>query len=126
MARLQPELLMRVEAFADRMLDLASALAKAKVHARVIGQLVGCGTAVGANVFEADEAMSRADFCKCLAIAVKELNEARFWIRLVARQGWVASRRLTGLEAECVELKEQWWSDRSEQPAALRRPPVPA
>lgn len=61
---------------------------------------------MGANVFEADEAMSRADFCKCLGIAVKELNEVRFWIRLVARHGWVKAERLGDLEGECLQLKK--------------------
>lgn len=106
MARLQPELLTRVEGFADRVLELALALSNSGVHVRVVGQLIGCGTSVGANVFEADEAMSRADFCKCLGIAVKELNEVRFWIRLVARHGWVKAERLGDLEGECLQLKK--------------------
>jgi four helix bundle protein len=67
--------------------------------------MVGCFTSVGANVFEADEAMSRKDFCKSLAISVKELNESRYWIRRAAANGWTKPQRLAPLEAEAIELK---------------------
>jgi four helix bundle protein len=51
-------------------------------------QIAASGTSVGANTFEADEAMSRKDFCKALGIANKELNETRFWLRLFVRREW--------------------------------------
>ena len=75
MARLQETMRDRVERFADRMLDVADALENAGRRARLIEQIAAAGTSVGANLFEADEAMSRADFCKCLGICAKELNE---------------------------------------------------
>jgi len=78
MARLDASLLERVECFADRMLDVADALESRHVRVRLIEQIAAAGTSVGANQFEADEAMSRADFCKCLGICAKELNECRF------------------------------------------------
>jgi len=40
---------------------------------RIIEQLAASGSSVGANLAEADQAMSRRDFRKCLAIAAKEL-----------------------------------------------------
>lgn len=105
MGRLEEQLLGRAEAFCDRVIRVAEAVAKEGISRRVVDQMMGSGTAVAANLFEADEAMSRADFVKCLAISVKELNETRFWLRLVGRNGWVAAARLDGLEAESVELK---------------------
>ena len=39
--------------------------------------MAGAGTSVGANAWKADEAMSRADFCKGLGVVLKELNETR-------------------------------------------------
>jgi four helix bundle protein len=56
----------------------------------------GSGTSVGANIFEADEAMSRPDFCRMLGIVIKELNETRFWLRLVVARKWI---RATGWRA---------------------------
>jgi four helix bundle protein len=73
---------------------------------RIVEQIIGAGTCVGANVFEADLAMSRADFCECLGASVKEASEYRFWIRRVGRQGWVAATRLSAPESESIEIQK--------------------
>jgi len=104
-ARLSEELLERVEAVCDRVLDLAEALDKQRRPRRIVSQIIGSGTSVGANVFEADEAMTRPEFARCLAIAVRELNETRFWIRLVIRREWIPGDRLAALLDECDQLK---------------------
>lgn len=106
MPRLQESLLERVESLADRVVAVSQALEESKVSKRIVDQLIGSGTAVGANVFEADEAMSRADFVKCMSIANKELNETRFWLRLAARNQWLPATRLGPLSAEIAELKK--------------------
>jgi len=105
MSRLKEPLLSRVEKFSDRMLDVANALERRVGRPRVLDQIAAAGTSVGANLFEADEALSRADFCKCLGICAKELNECRFWIRTIGRRSWLPARRLGTLEAECNELR---------------------
>ena len=105
MARLTDELLERSEAFADRTLRVASELDRQHVSRRVVDQLTAAGTSVGANLFEADEAMSRKDFIRCVAIAVKELNETRFWLRLAGRSGWVENDRLHPLLVEAEEMR---------------------
>jgi four helix bundle protein len=106
MGRLQPDLLERVETFADRILDVVEALAPTTCPRRVLEQIAASGTSIGANTFEADEAMSRADFAKTLAIALKELNETRFWLRLVARRTWLPPTRLSPLQADADELRK--------------------
>ncbi len=73
--RLDGSFIERVEAFCDRVVEVTRALQGSGCHARVIGQVVACGTSVGANTFEADEALSRADFAKTIGIVIKELNE---------------------------------------------------
>lgn len=106
MGRLKEPLLVRIESFGDRVLDVVEALERTGCPRRVLDQMTGCGTAVGANAFEADEAMSRADFCKTIAIVLKELNEVRYWIRLVGRRQWIDRDRLGSLESEAAELKK--------------------
>lgn len=106
MGRLKEELLNRIELFSDRVVDVADALAESGRSRRVVDQMIGCGTSVGANAFEADEALSRADFCRCLGISLKELSETRFWLRLVGRRGWVPSSRLGALQKEGGEIKK--------------------
>jgi four helix bundle protein len=105
MARLRIETLDRVEQYSDRVLDVVAALEAKKVYARVIDQLAGSGTSVGANVFEADEAMTNSDFAKTLGVVLKELNETRYWLRLCGRRNWIRASRLTPLLNETLELK---------------------
>lgn len=106
MGRLQGDILDRVESLCDRVLDVVDELERARVSRRILDQLTGAGTAVGANLFEADEALSRKDFVKCVAIAGKELSECRFWLRLVARRGWLGNPdRLDSLLDECDQIK---------------------
>ena len=105
MARLKQELLEWVESFCHRVVDLAEAVGEGGHSRRIVDQIIASGTSVGANTYEAAEAMTRADFVKCLRIAVKELSEPLFWIRFVVRRKWVRSSRTAQLEAEYVELK---------------------
>jgi len=51
---------------------------------RLIGQLVGCGTSVGANYCEASECVSKKDFKCIVSRCVKEAKETRFFLRMVA------------------------------------------
>ena len=76
--RLQQELMERAESFSHRVVDVAESLEQQKRSRRIIDQMIGSGTSVGANVCESDEALSRPDFCKGLAIALKELGETRY------------------------------------------------
>ncbi len=105
MGRLKQSLLDRAEDFAVRVLDVAEVLEGTRVVRRIVDQLVGCGTSVGANLAEADEAMSDPDFFKCIGVSLKESNETRYWLRLIGRKGWVKPSRLTDLRTEAEELK---------------------
>lgn len=106
MPRLEHEFLARIETFCDRVLDVVGAVREEGASGRILEQIAASGTSVGANLFEASEALSRADFCKCVGIGIKELNETRFWLRLIGRRGWVKPERLLGLEGECMELQK--------------------
>ena len=93
MARLGPEFLERCEAVSHRMVDVAEAIEQRRMARRICDQIVGCGTSVGANMHEADAAMTRKDFVKSLAISAKELSESRFWLRFVGKREWIAMGR---------------------------------
>jgi four helix bundle protein len=105
MGRLRAATVERAERFGDRVLEVAEELDEQGRFRRIIDQLVGCGTSPGAQVAEADEAMSAKDFAKSLGIALKELSERRYWLRTVSRRGWVVPSRLTDLIKEAEELK---------------------
>lgn len=106
MGRLPQKRLERVESFCDRVLTVSTAIERQGRSIRIIDQLIGSGTSVGANLFEADECVTRPEFRRCLAIALRELNETRFWLRLIARQSWLKPSQLRPLEQECAELKK--------------------
>ncbi len=48
----------------------------------VSNQLLKSGTSIGANVVEAQNAESKADFIHKMKIAAKEANEANYWLRI--------------------------------------------
>ncbi len=108
MGRLREETLVRVRTFADRVLQVVETLESQRRSRRILDQLTGSGCSVGANLYEADEAMSRADFVKTLAIAVKELNETRFWLELCIHRQWIQPERLEGLLTELRSLKKMF------------------
>jgi len=56
--------------------------------ARRIGdQLPRSATSAGANFEECRGTFSRADFCNRLQIALKEMREALYWLRVIEQSG---------------------------------------
>jgi len=70
-------------AFALDILDFEAKLLLGK-HYTMANQLFRCGTGIGANVREAQEAESKADFIHKLKIANKEAEETDYFIKLCA------------------------------------------
>jgi four helix bundle protein len=55
-------------------------------------------------VEEAQAAQSRADFIHKMEIALKELRETRYWLRLLVATDLVPEERMRGLMGEAEEL----------------------
>ncbi len=97
---------------ADRLLDLAAAVVKLlpalgdqRGTKNLVKQLERCGPAAGANYEEARGAESPADFVHKVRIALKEVRETRYWLRLVLRADLIdRSLALPSLIAEAGEL----------------------
>lgn len=106
MGRLRSELLDRVETFSHRVLDVVGIMDEKAVSRRIVDQLAASGTSVGANLYEADEAMSRKDFIKCLAIANKEMSETRYWLRIAINRDWVSQVKGGPVLIEGLELQK--------------------
>jgi four helix bundle protein len=56
-------------------------------------QLLKSGTSVGANVREAQNAESKADFIHKLGIAQKECDETIYWLELLYKSEFIATRQ---------------------------------
>ena len=59
-----------------------------------MSQLERSGPGAGANYEEARGAESPADFVHKVRVALKELRETRYWLRLARRQAQVAAIRV--------------------------------
>ena len=56
---------------------------KAPKNSYMTDQLARAGTSIGANIHEAQYAQSKKDFASKLEIALKESNEASYWLKLM-------------------------------------------
>jgi four helix bundle protein len=74
----------RTSRFGEQIVLFAKKIPWSPVNNRLIDQLVGAGTSVGANYCEADDGVSRADFKHKIAISRKESRETKFFLRMVA------------------------------------------
>ncbi|MBW1676514.1 MAG: four helix bundle protein [Deltaproteobacteria bacterium] len=90
--------------FAVRIIRLGAALPKNQVGKHVAGQIVRSGTSVGANYEEARAAESRADFTHKLTIALKELRESLFWLKVIDRAEMLPHKRMVEIIREADEL----------------------
>jgi four helix bundle protein len=73
--------------YGARIINLVESLPNTLVGRRVADQLLRCGTSAGANYEEARGAESKEDFVHKLQIALKELRESNYWLRLLVRSG---------------------------------------
>ncbi|MDI3319093.1 four helix bundle protein [Pinibacter soli] len=79
--------------FSIKVIEFCETLERLRKFA-IANQLLRCGTSVGANVFEAQHAESRSDFIHKMKIAVKEANEALYWIALCERSEYYPTNNL--------------------------------
>jgi four helix bundle protein len=90
--------------WAARLIKVVDALPPTVTGKHLGAQLLRCSTSSGANYEEARGAESRRDFLHKLGIALKELPEARYWLRVVERAAALKQGRLDGVIAEATEL----------------------
>lgn len=98
------EMRLRTREFAIRCVHLAESLPKSIAGRRIAGQLVDCGTSVGANYRAACHARSKREFIAKLGIVEEEADEAAFWIDLIGALNWHAMKRLNALIDEAQQI----------------------
>ena len=75
----------RTALFGEAIIDFARTIPHDAVTNRIINQLVGAGTSVGANYVEADDAVSKKEFSKNIGTCKKEIREAKHFLRMAGR-----------------------------------------
>lgn len=67
-------------------------------------QVLRSGTAIGALIREAGHAQSRAGFINKMNIALKEANEADYWLDLLHQSGYISQESYESIHPEIQEL----------------------
>ena len=75
----------RTARFGEAVIDFAKTIPQNAVTNRIISQLVGAGTSVGANYVEADDAVSKKEFLKNIGTCRKEAREVKHLLRMAVR-----------------------------------------
>ncbi len=94
----------RTARFGEAIIDFARTLPQDAVTSRLIGQLVGAATSVGANYAEADDAVSKKEFLKNIGTCRKEARETKHFLRMIVRAVPKSKPQARALWAEAREL----------------------
>ena len=63
-----------------------------------VDQIIKSSSSIGANLFEAKYAQSRADFIHKLEISLKECSETEYWLELLHRKGKITDEQFRELD----------------------------
>ena len=91
-------------AFATRIVTLYQFLSTEKKEFVLSKQILRSGTSIGANIEEADGAISKKEFSNKISIAYKEARETSYWLRLLEATGFIEIRLFESLANNCDEL----------------------
>lgn len=73
-------------------------------------QLLKSGTAIGANVAEANGAISTADFSAKISIAYKESLECKYWLKLLNDSDYISAEDFQNVYEQSDELSRILYS----------------
>ena len=68
-------------------LDVSNACERVSSCRVYVDQLLRASSSIGANLYEAKYAQSRADFINKLEISLKECSECEYWLELLFQKG---------------------------------------
>jgi len=82
----------RTTAFGEAVVRFSKKIPRHPTNDRLISQLVGCGTSIGANYCEANEGVSKKDFRCRIGTCVKEAKETKYFLRMNCGVGAATGR----------------------------------
>lgn len=71
-----------------------------------VKQILKSGTSIGANIAEADYAISKSDFLSKLYIALKETSETLYWLKLLKKTEYLSEIEYNSLYNDCEEIRK--------------------
>ena len=69
-------------------------------------QLLRSGTSIGANIAEANCAISKKDFLAKMYIAFKECSETAYWLELLYGAEYLSKTEFESINLDCIELQK--------------------
>ena len=91
-------------AFAVRIVNLYRYLGSEKREFILSKQLVRSGTSIGANISEANGAISKAEFSFKISLSYKECLETKYWLSLLKDTGIIKKNSFDSMYADADEL----------------------
>ena len=91
-------------AFAVRIVKMYKYLCDKKHEYVLSKQVLRSGTSIGANIVEANGAISKDDFSAKMSIAYKEALETIYWLDLLKDSGYLESKGYDELYQEADEI----------------------
>ena len=92
--------------FAVRIVNLYKFLVNEQKEFVMSKQILRSGTSIGANIREAEQAQSRADFINKLNIALKEANETEYWLELLIRTEYITREQYESINNDSTEINK--------------------
>ena len=90
--------------FALRIVKLYQFLVDDRKEYVLSKQLLRSGTSIGANIREAEQAESKADFIHKTSVSLKEANESEYWIELLYRADYIDENQFNSLNKDLIEI----------------------
>ena len=91
--------------FAKRIVNLNNHLASENKEHILSRQIIKSGTSNGANVFEAQNAQSNADFLSKMKIALKEATETLYWLMLLHETDYINTSAFESLKSDLDDIR---------------------
>ncbi len=90
--------------FAIRIVNAYQWLVKEHQEYVLSKQLLKSGTSIGANIAEANGAISQADFAAKISIAYKECLETKYWLSLLQDTGYLSQEAFESIYQDAEEI----------------------
>ncbi len=90
--------------FAIRIVNAYKYLSQEKKEFVLSKQLLRSGTSIGANIAEANGAISKADFSAKISVAYKECLETKSWLSLLKDTGYIDLKSFDSIHQDAEEI----------------------
>lgn len=100
------ELRIRAKELSINIFDICDKIETKKGRGVLINQITRSSTSIGANLHEANYAVSRADFINKLHIALKECYETEYWIDMLFSTKCIDEPTAKSLLQQCGVIRK--------------------